>query len=122
MSERTSERRRGLGLRLYVILSRPTATAGDRDTVRAEHQAFIGDLEARGVLFAAGPEDDENDRSQGPGIIVIRASSLEEAKRIADAEPFHRLGYREYEIRTWRVSEGSLRVSLRLSDQVLGLE
>ncbi len=114
--------RRRPGLRLYVILSRPTATAGEREKVRAEHHAFILDLAARGVLFAAGPEVDEDDRSQGPGIIVIRAASLTAAKAIADAEPFHRNGYRDYEIRTWRISEGSFRLSARLSDGTLAIE
>lgn len=114
--------RKGLGKRLYVILTRPTAIAGDREAVRTEHRAFINDLEARGILFAAGPEVDESDRSQGSGIIIIRAESLEAAKQIADAEPFHRLGYREYDIRTWRVSEGSFRLSVRLTEQTIVFE
>jgi uncharacterized protein len=111
-------RQGGLGKRLYVILSRPTDRGG-RDVVRDEHRAYILDLERRGVLFAAGPEVDENDRSQGPGIIIVRAASLAQAKQIADAEPFHRHGFREYEIRTWRISEGGFALNLRFSDQTI---
>ena len=114
--------RRRLGLRLYVILSRPTDIGRDRDSVRAEHVAFIDDLERRGILFAAGPEVDEEDRPQGPGIIVIRAGSLAEARAIADAEPFHRYGYRRYEIKTWRISEGGFTLAVRFSEKSVELK
>ncbi len=110
------------GIRLYVILSRPTARAGDRDAVRAEHFAYIHDLEARGVLFAAGPEVDENDKPQGPGIIIIRAASLEAARAIADAEPFHRDRYREYDIRSWRISEGGFGLRVRFTERTFEFE
>ena len=114
--------RHRLGKRLYVILSRPTPRGGDRHGVRAEHFAYIDGLERRGILFAAGPEVDENDQPQGPGIIIIRADSLAAAKAIADAEPFHRLGYRDYEIRIWRISEGGLKLDIRFSDSSVRID
>jgi uncharacterized protein YciI len=107
----------GLGKRLYVILSRPTARGAGRDAVRGEHRNYIDRLEREGVLFAAGPEVDESDKSQGPGIIIIRAASIAQARAIADSEPFHRDGFREYEIRTWRISEGGFSLNVRFSDK-----
>ncbi len=122
MSESTRPPRKGLGLRLYVLLSRPRPNAGNREHLREEHWNYIQDLEARGILFAAGPEVDENDVSQGPGIIVIRAPSLAAAKAIADAEPFHRDEFRDYEIRTWRVTEGGFGLRVRFTEKTMSIE
>ena len=73
-------------------------------------------ITAGGILFAAGPIVDENGQSQGPGMIVIRAKNMKEAKRIADNDPFHKLGYRKYTIRAWMVNEGGFNLRVRYSD------
>ena len=122
MSQPPEPGRKRLGKRFYVILSRPTEKGGDRAAVRAQHFAFIDDLERRGILFAAGPEVDESDEPQGPGIIVIRAPNLEAAAAVADSDPFHRLGYRRYELRTWRISEGGFTLRTRFSGQTFELD
>lgn len=76
-------------------------------------------LEKEGILFAAGPLDAEDGSRRG--LIVIRAESFEEARRIADSDPFHAQGIREYSVEQWTVNEGSYTVRLTYSDQRLTL-
>jgi hypothetical protein len=39
------------------------------------------------------------------GIYVIRASSREDAQGVADSDPFHNRGFREYEMLDWEVHQ-----------------
>jgi uncharacterized protein YciI len=78
--------------RLYVIFSEPTDKAGDRRKIFPKHIAYQLEIERKGILFAAGPFVDGKGKPQGPGMIVIRAKSMAEAKRVAEADPFHKLG------------------------------
>jgi uncharacterized protein YciI len=108
--------RRHLGKLLWVIFSEPTSSAEERRKVHHEHLAHQYDLEARGILFAAGPFLDADDKPRGPGLIIIRADSEAEARAIADADPYHRGGYRTYRLERWKLSEGSLGIRLALSN------
>jgi uncharacterized protein len=63
------------------------------DDVRA-HCAYLASLEARGVLELAGPF-----RDAPMGILVLRVASAEDARAIADADPFVTRGVRRAEIR-----------------------
>ena len=77
-------------------------------------------LEKDGVLFAAGPLDAEDGSRRG--LIVIRAESFEDARRIADTDPFHAEGLRTYTVEQWAANEGSYTVRLTYSDQRLALD
>ena len=77
-------------------------------------------LEKEGVLFAAGPLDAEDGSRRG--LIVIRAESFADARRIADTDPFHAEGLRTYTVEQWTVNEGSYTVRLTYSDQRLSLD
>ena len=86
--------------------------------VIGEHLEYQFMLEREGIMFAAGPLlGPEDTAPSGPGLIAIRASSLEEATRIADADPMHSSGTRTYSIRQWIINEGSMEVTIRLSGQ-----
>jgi len=111
-------RERGvLGKQLYVITTEPTAGL---DAVREnlpDHLAYQESLESNGVMFAAGPfADDEEREWSGAGMVIVRASSLDGARTIADADPMHARGARRYRIRPWLLNEGSLTVRLTYSD------
>lgn len=108
--------------RLYVIFTEPAPKAGDRRKVFPKHIAYQLELERKGIMFAAGPIVDEKGKPQGPGLIVIRAKNLKEAKRIADNDPFHKLGYRTYTIRTWMVNEGGFSLRVKFSDGSYAIE
>ena len=92
-----------LAKRMYVVFTTP---AGGMEAVMKnleEHLAYQVDLEARGIMFGAGPfaNDAETDW-EGEGMVIVRAASLEEARAI------HRLGL----ARTGRTSEQGVRDTL----------
>ena len=74
--------------------------------VAAGHGAFDG----------SGAIADPSKRP-GTGMIVIRASSQEEAEEIAAEDHLHKAGLRTFEVKTWKVNEGSYSVTVKYSDQ-----
>jgi len=59
--------------------------AGDRDTHRPAHRAFLSGLPAAGVLRASGPVSDGD--MQG-ALLVVDAPDAEAAGTILDSDPF----------------------------------
>ena len=55
----------------------------------------------------------------GSGLIVYRAKSLDDARALADADPMHSSQIRKYTLRIWMIIEGSLQLSVQLSEQVV---
>ena len=108
--------RKHLGKVLWVIFSEPTSTAEARRAVHHEHLAHQYDLEARGILFAAGPFLGDDGKPFGPGMIIIRAESEAEARAIADRDPYHRGGFRTYRLERWKLSEGTFGLRVNYSD------
>jgi uncharacterized protein YciI len=85
-----------------------TGQAQQSTTVRAcsstrgigEHYAFLQRLAADGVLVAAGPLTD----SDGEGMTVIEAGSVEDARQLAEQEDASvRAGVLSVTVRPWRV-------------------
>lgn len=111
-----------LGKKLYVVLTEPIETSGDRKSARAQHLEYQYELERRGVMFGAGPFLDDHDQPNGSGLIIYRASSLAEATAIAENDPFHKLGFRKFRIMAWRLSEGTIGIRLDYSTGVYRLE
>lgn len=103
---------------LYVVHT--TAVAG-LDSVMPrleEHLAYQVELERRGIMFAAGPVfSDDGSAWEGEGFVVIRAANLDEAHRIAAADPMHACGARRFIVRPWLVNEGSLTIRVNFSDR-----
>jgi len=60
-------------------------------------------LEEEGVLFAGGPMLSElgSDPWSGRAMFIFRAQSLAAAQAIAEADPMHASGARQYELRPW---------------------
>lgn len=106
-----------LGMRLYAILTTPT---GEMDAVLAQmgpHLAFQKKLEQDGVMFAAGPFADDDEKVwSGAGMVIIRAQSVDAARKIADQDPMHVSGARDYRVRPWLLNEGSLTLQVTYSD------
>ena len=106
-----------LAKRLYVILTTPTGTLDALAAQLGAHLAYQKDLERRGITFAAGPfADDAETQWSGEGMIIVRATSLAEARAIADADPMHISGVRHYRIRPWLLNEGSTTLTVRYSE------
>ena len=108
--------------RLYIIFSEPTEKTGDRRKIFPKHIAYQLKIEREGKLFAAGPFVDAKGKPQGPGMIVVRAKNMAEAKRIAEADPFHKQGFRKFRIQAWEINEGGFNVHVKFSDGTFTLD
>ena len=116
---KTTARERGaLALELYVVDTTPVKGPPELQATLPDHLAYQKELEVAGKLFLAGPVSDATgEQMMGSGHIVYRASSMEEAKALADGDPMHANGVREYTLRKWLVNEGSPSFSTALSDK-----
>lgn len=110
-------RERGaLALELFVIESTP---AGADELVKDNlppHLDYQRSLEEQGFLVLAGPlSDPTGQEMMGAGLIVYRASSMEEAHKLAANDPMHKSGARTFTLRKWLVNEGSISLNVGLS-------
>ena len=113
-----AKERGALALELYVVESTPATEPTVLQSVLPEHLAYQKQMEADGKLFLAGPlSDDTGTLMEGRGLIIYRASSMDEAEEIAKNDPMHAKGARTYSVRKWLVNEGSPRFTTSLSDQ-----
>lgn len=102
---------------LYVVFTKPTNGMGPVMENIKPHLDFQVELEEKGIMFGAGPfwADNESDW-HGEGMVIIRASSLAEARDIAASDPMHSSGARSFEVRPWLLNEGAVTVKIRYSD------
>ena len=102
---------------MYVYFTRPANGMGPVMENLEAHLKFQMELEQKGVMFGAGPfwtEDEQ--RWEGEGMIIIRADSLAEARRIAESDPMHASGARAFTIRPWLLNEGAVTMRVTYSD------
>ena len=108
--------------RLYIIFSEPTEKTGDRRKIFPKHIEYQLKIEREGKLFAAGPFVDAKGKPQGPGMTVVRAKNMAAAKKIAEADPFHKQGFRKFRIQAWDVNEGGFNLHVKFSDGTYTLD
>jgi uncharacterized protein len=102
-----------LAKQLYVVFTTPANGMGPVMANIESHLAFQASLEEQGIMFAAGPHWTDDETSwEGDGMVVIRASSLAEARAIAAKDPMHASGARKFTVRPWLVNEGTVTVKL----------
>lgn len=82
---------------------RPLAKA-EGERIQAAHMANIQDMAKRGVLVAAGPFDDAPTTKSG--IFIFKASSLDEARRIAAQDPTVLEHRNTVDVYAWRGPKG----------------
>jgi uncharacterized protein len=110
-------RARMLKKKLWVIMSRavkPPEEVARHTRPHLEHQIR---LEKDGIMYGAGPATRPGEERPAFGLIIIRARDEAEARRIADSDPMHATGVREYELYSWSLNEGRVGVTLNFSDQ-----
>jgi uncharacterized protein YciI len=112
---------RMLRKKLYVVLSKGNATTDQIGERLPEHLEYMIGLERQGVLFASGPLAAADGAPAGDGLTILRAGSVEEARRIASSDPFVINKLRTFEVREWTVMEGSFGVRVNFSDQSLDI-
>ncbi len=110
-------RERGaMAFEVYVAESTPQKSPEDVKAALPDHLAYLKELETAGRLMLAGPlSDDTGEEMQGSGMLVLRASSMEEARQLAANDPMHLSGARAFKLRKWLVNEGKVSVSIGLS-------
>lgn len=102
---------------LYVVFTKPTSGLGPVMENLESHLKFQIGLEEQGIMFGAGPfwTDDEQ-MWEGEGMVIIRAGSLAEARKIAESDPMHSSGARSFQVRPWLLNEGTVTLKIRYSD------
>jgi uncharacterized protein len=105
-----------LRMQLYVV----TSIAKSLDAVKEnlpEHRAYLRELENKDILFGAGPLwTDDGQYFEGDGMLIYRASSVEDAQQLARTDPMHKNGAREFKIRPWLLNDGSITIRVTLSE------
>lgn len=106
-----------LGLKLWVVITKAVAPPDVLSKVLEAHLDHQIRLEKEGIMFGAGPLSNPDGSPTGTGMIIIRAESEAEARRIADQDPFHAQGLRTYILQQWSLNEGRITVTIDYSDQ-----
>ena len=112
---------RMLRKKLYVVLSKGSASEDQIVALLPQHLEYMIGLEREGVLFASGPLTAAAGAPAGDGLTILRAGSAEEARRIAAIDPFVVNRLRTFDVREWTVMEGSLGLKINFSDQSLDI-
>ncbi len=102
---------------MYVYFTKPANGLGPVMENLEDHLKFQVELEQKGIMFGAGPfwtEDEE--RWEGEGMIIIRAGSIAEARKIAESDPMHASGARTFTLRPWLLNEGMVTMKVTYSD------
>ena len=102
---------------MYVYFTKPANGLGPVMENLEDHLKFQVELEQKGIMFGAGPfwtEDEQ--RWEGEGMIIIRAGSIAEARKIAESDPMHASGARTFTLRPWLLNEGMVTMKVTYSD------
>ncbi len=107
-----------LAMEVFVCFTTPVQPGPPPPDVMAEHKAYIAALETSGKVFLAGPlSNAEGTHMSGAGMIVFAASSVAEAAALAENDPIHKAGIRNFTIQAWRLNEGAPLPGIRLSNR-----
>jgi hypothetical protein len=116
--ERVAElMRKMLRKKLYVVLSSPAVPPEKLKPFLMAHLEYMIGLEKRGLVFASGPLADGEGPPSGHGLTVLRTKSADEARAIAQGDPFFVNGLRTFELKEWTIMEGALSLRVNFSDQ-----
>ena len=100
--------------RLFAMLRRTRDPALLRQHLDEHLRWMIGE-EGRGRIFLSGTAEPADDVALD-GLTVLQAGSLEEARAVADRDPLIVSGAVAYSLHPWIANEGSLTLTVRLSD------
>ena len=84
----------------YLVLSERLAEIAAVKAKTADHFRWMHQQHTAGNVLISGPTPDRT-----MGIYVIRAASETEARAIADSDPFHLHGLRQYRLLPWEVHQ-----------------
>jgi uncharacterized protein YciI len=81
----------------YLVLSRPLGSEASRQAHYDAHRAWLEEQHRAGRILLSGPSPDHT------GIYLMQASSLDEAKQLAAADPHYIHGDRAMEVTEWDI-------------------
>jgi uncharacterized protein YciI len=113
---------RMLRKQLWVIISKRAAPPEEMRKHLKAHLEHQISLEKQGIMYGAGPATVPGENEPAFGLIIIRASDRDEARRIADRDPMHAAGVRTYTLYQWSMNEGRLSITLDFSDRTYRLD
>lgn len=94
---------------IYWILSHPVGDLTAVNDYRAEFRSYLGELDAAGQLLASGPILTEDGQYHaGDYAMLLRASDLVQAKRIAAEDPWLVRGLRTNKVVPFLIGDGEL--------------
>ena len=106
-----------------MAVSTPEKSPAEIKDVLPDHLGYLKGLEAAGQLVLAGPLSDETgEEMQSAGMLVFRATNMDEARELAANDPMHKTGARSFTLRKWLVNEGNLSLSVELSSGTVTLK
>src|SRR6202162_1655483 len=85
--------RKMLRKKFYVVLSKPAVAPDKLQPFLSAHLEYMIGLEKRGHVFASGPLADGAGPPTGAGLTVLRAKDLNEARGLAEGDPFFVNGF-----------------------------
>jgi len=88
---------------MYLMISTYLAPLDEVDQFRADHSAYLADLEQRGFVVTAGRQE-----PPAGGIIVFDVDTEAEARELIAEDPYVRRGLAEYRPVGWQPSRGAL--------------
>jgi uncharacterized protein YciI len=103
--------------KFYAVLSQPSPTPEKLKGLLPAHLEYMIGLEKRGVLFASGPLSDGSGPPTSAGLTILRVGTAEAAREIAQADLLVQSGLRTFELKEWTIMEGTLGLTVNLSDQ-----
>ena len=103
-----------LSHKLFVVLTRVTASQTEAEPHKAEHIQYLTSLASQGTVLASGPFPLTSEGSD-LGLIIFRAGSLEQAEGFMKAEPMTAKGLSTYEMNEWAPIIGSIPLTLNVS-------
>lgn len=75
------------------------------EKLQQAHLAHLTRMGEEGKMVLAGPFGDQQDPSLR-GMCLYRVASIEEARRLAEADPMVKAGWLKVEVMTWYVEKG----------------
>ncbi len=118
-----AQERGALAFEVYVAESTPEKSPEEVKAALPDHLAYIRSLETSGQLLVAGPVSDASgEEMQGAGMLVLRAGSMEDARKLAENDPMHLSGARKFTLKKWLVNEGRISISVGVSTGMVELK
>jgi hypothetical protein len=120
--ERPDYRHPGGQIYFACFTERGTTTIDELEEVFPAHKEWVAEQEAAGRILVAGPFLTDDFAWAGDGLIVFRVEGVAEAHRLARQDPMHAQGLRTFRIVPWQLNEGSLRITLTVSNGAVDLQ